>query len=101
MTQDVLAERAGLAPDTIRRLEHADFSPSLDTLRKLTHGLRIDLATLFSAFEIGDPGTDRALLSMTRSLSPHEIRVSIRVLALLAELLTAVQTDDGSEDGDD
>jgi DNA-binding XRE family transcriptional regulator len=31
MTQEQLAERSGLSSDTIRRLELADFSPSLDT----------------------------------------------------------------------
>lgn len=100
-TQEVLAERARLAADTIRRLERAEFSPSLDTLRKVADGLGIDLATLFSAFALGEPGTDRELLAMARSLSPHEIRVSIRVLVLLADLLTAVHGADGGDDGEE
>ncbi|HLT35877.1 MAG TPA: helix-turn-helix transcriptional regulator, partial [Enhygromyxa sp.] len=32
MTQEVLAQRSGLSADTIRRLEHGSFSPSLETL---------------------------------------------------------------------
>src|SRR5690606_6283845 len=53
MTQEVLAERSGLAVDTIRRLEHGSFSPSLDTLRKLCMGLDLMLSTLFETFELG------------------------------------------------
>ncbi|HLT36771.1 MAG TPA: helix-turn-helix transcriptional regulator, partial [Enhygromyxa sp.] len=46
MTQEVLAQRSGLSADTIRRLEHGSFSPSLETLRKLCHGLDLMLSTL-------------------------------------------------------
>ena len=45
LTQEELAEHADLSSDTIRRLELAGFSPSLDTLRKLATGLRMDLVT--------------------------------------------------------
>lgn len=101
MTQEVLAERAGVAPDTVRRLEYGEFSPSLDTLAKLTDGLGIDLATLFSAFALGEPGTDRELLAMARRLAPAEIRVAIRVLAVLAQLLTAMSQPLAGEADDD
>ncbi len=39
LTQEELAVRSGLAADTIRRLEHQEFSPSLRTLRKVCKGL--------------------------------------------------------------
>ena len=35
MTQERLAEKCGVAVDTIRRLETGSFSPSLDTLTKV------------------------------------------------------------------
>lgn len=52
LTQDDLAERSGLAADTIRRLEHQDFSPSLRTLRKVCRGLDLSVATMFSSYEL-------------------------------------------------
>nr|WP_258183095.1 helix-turn-helix transcriptional regulator [Enhygromyxa salina] len=55
LTQEQLAERSDLAPDTIRRLEHQDFSPSLKTLRKVCRGLKISLTTLFASFELSHP----------------------------------------------
>lgn len=43
-TQDQMAEATGLATDSNRRLEHAAFNPSLDTLRKIADGLGLRLA---------------------------------------------------------
>jgi transcriptional regulator with XRE-family HTH domain len=95
MTQEQLAERSDLSSDTIRRLELADFSPSLDTLTKVTGGLRLDFSTLFVAFEGSEIGTDRELLAMTRSMTPAELATALRVLSLLAGLLGAVAADGG------
>ncbi|PRQ02746.1 helix-turn-helix protein [Enhygromyxa salina] len=39
LTQEDLAERSGLSADTIRRMEQGSFSPSMDTIGKLCHGL--------------------------------------------------------------
>jgi transcriptional regulator with XRE-family HTH domain len=95
MTQEQLAERSGLSSDTIRRLKLADFSPSLDTLTKVSGGLRIDFSTLFVAFEGHEIGTDRELLVMTRSLTEAELATALRVLSLLAGLLGVVAADGG------
>jgi transcriptional regulator with XRE-family HTH domain len=95
MTQEVLAERADLSADTIRRLEQGAFSPSLDTLTKVVGGLGIGFATLFTAFELREEGADHDLLAMTRSLTPVELAMALRVLSVLAGLLGAVA------DGDD
>jgi len=54
LTQEDLAERSKLASDTIRRLEHGEFSPSLKTLRKLCAGLSLSLSGLFVSLELGD-----------------------------------------------
>jgi transcriptional regulator with XRE-family HTH domain len=51
LTQEELAERCELATDTIRRLEHGSFSPSLRTLRKLAKGFELSVAQLFEGFE--------------------------------------------------
>jgi transcriptional regulator with XRE-family HTH domain len=44
--------RSGLAADTIRRLEHQEFSPSLRTLRKVCMGLDLTVAAMFNSFEL-------------------------------------------------
>jgi transcriptional regulator with XRE-family HTH domain len=72
MTQEVLAEAAGIAADTVRRLEHGTFSPSLLTLRKLVSGLDIQLSTLFVSFELGERCLSREVLDLLEQLSPLE-----------------------------
>ncbi len=89
-TQETLAELGELSPDTVRRLERGGFSPSLDTLFKLVAGLRLDLSTLFTAFEMPDREVEHELAVMAHGLSPAEISVALRVLGLLTELLGGV-----------
>ncbi|PRQ03417.1 HTH-type transcriptional regulator PuuR [Enhygromyxa salina] len=55
LTQSRLAELSGLSVDTIRRLEHDDFSPSLNTMRKLAGGLDLRLSALFEAMDVREP----------------------------------------------
>ena len=52
LSQQILAKRAGLSTDTIRRLEHGSFSPSMATINGLCRGLAIQLSTLFVSFEL-------------------------------------------------
>ena len=86
LSQEELAERSGLAADTVRRLEHADFSPSLKTLRKVCGGMGISVSTLFSGFEqrSHDPFIDD-LVALLEGCSPETVRVVTRVAR---ELLT-------------
>jgi transcriptional regulator with XRE-family HTH domain len=95
MTQEVLAERCGLSADTIRRLEHGSFSPSLDTLRKLCGGLDLMLSTLFESYELGARNEARELIDLLATRGPRELVLATRVLrALFDELdgITAVTT---------
>jgi DNA-binding XRE family transcriptional regulator len=72
LTQEVLAETAGLAADTIRRLEHGTFSPSLWTLRRVCYGLDLQLSTLFTSFELGAPCVTQEALDLFGRLSLAE-----------------------------
>ena len=84
LTQDELATRSNLAADTIRRLEHQEFSPSLRTLRKVCKGLGISVAALFNSLELSDSG--RGLSRITDLLvgrSPAELQLVERVLTSL------------------
>lgn len=51
LTQEKLAERSTLHPDTIRGLERNTFKPSLRTLCKLAKGLGLSLSELFAGFD--------------------------------------------------
>ena len=94
-TQEQLAERSGLASDTIRRLEHGDFSPSLKTLRKLAFGLDLPLSTIFEAMEIGEL-LDPEIVELTRLLRSHP-GVPVRALTTFVEALVA--SGRGSDEG--
>ncbi|RKH40882.1 helix-turn-helix domain-containing protein [Corallococcus llansteffanensis] len=52
LTQEALAERSDLSVDAVRRIERGSFSPSLDTLGKLSVGLDVSLKTLFHTFDM-------------------------------------------------
>lgn len=96
LTQEQLSELADLAADTVRRIEHGEFSPSLGTLEKLATGLRVDLSSLFMAFEHGDSDREREILAMARTLSPSERVLCFRLLAFLVALLGAVMAEHAS-----
>jgi len=86
LTQDELAERSGLAADTIRRLEHEEFSPSLRTLRKVCKGLGISVSAMFNALELAEPGTGLARIStLLIGRSAAELSMVERVLASLLD----------------
>src|SRR5690606_6371367 len=90
-TQDQLAERSALSADTIRRLEHGSFSPSLETLRKLCTGLDLQLSTLFEAFELGARSESRELVDLLAFRSQRELIMATRMLRALFEELDAMR----------
>lgn len=47
VSQEELAERAEIAPRTIRGLENLHYTPSFKTLVKLADALQVDIAELF------------------------------------------------------
>jgi transcriptional regulator with XRE-family HTH domain len=100
LTQEVLAKRSGLSADTIRRLEHGDFSPSLETLRKLCIGLDLQLSTLFESYELGGRNECRELVDLIACRTPRELALAIRVLRALFDELHAMAAE-MSDDSDD
>jgi transcriptional regulator with XRE-family HTH domain len=100
MTQEVLAGRSGLSADTIRRLEHGSFSPSLETLRKLCIGLDLQLSTLFESYELGARNECRELVDLIACRTPRELVLASRVLRALFDELDAMAAEK-SDDSDD
>jgi transcriptional regulator with XRE-family HTH domain len=97
MTQEVLAERSGLSPDTIRRLEHGSFSPSLETLRKLCSGLDLMLSTLFESYELGARNESRELVDLLATRSPRELVLATRVLRTLFDEIDGITAEAAAE----
>jgi transcriptional regulator with XRE-family HTH domain len=81
-TQDRLAERSDLSADAIRRLEAGMFSPSLQTLVKLTRGLDLSLTTFFSGLERNRDFASE-VLDFLRARTPKERDLAWRVLRSL------------------
>ncbi len=83
LTQERLAELSELSPDTIRRLEHGSFSPSLDTLTKLCVGLNLARSTLFECFELGDRDLIREFVDLLVTRTPREIERAFRMVQVM------------------
>jgi transcriptional regulator with XRE-family HTH domain len=84
LTQEELAERSGLASDTIRRLEHQEFSPSLRTLRKVCKGLDLSVAAMFNSFELDAQSEELSRIhAMLLGRSPPELRLVEHMLSEL------------------
>jgi transcriptional regulator with XRE-family HTH domain len=101
LTQEVLAGCSGLSADTIRRLEHGSFSPSLETLRKLCLGLGLRLSTLFEAYELGARNESRELVDLIACRTPRELALATKVLRALFDELDAIADEqtDANHDG--
>ena len=85
LTQEELAERSELSVDAIRRIERGGFSPSLDTLGKLSDGLDVSLKTLFQSF--GRERSDRVaeICDYLACRSGREVQLAWRVIQAMFE----------------
>lgn len=83
-SQAYLSERSLISVDTLRRVEHGELSPSLDTIQCLADGFGISLATLFRGFELGEVQWRDELLDYLGNRSATEHR---RALALIKAIL--------------
>ena len=79
LTQQTFADAAKLAVDTIRRLEHGRFSPSLDTMVKLGRGLGLTPPELLrDKFDQADD-----LAALIRELPVRDQHVAFAVVGAL------------------
>ena len=83
LTQEQLAERAGLSADTIRRVENGSLSPSLGTLTKLGTGLQSSVAHLFAGMDDPASQTLSEIVDLLETRSPVEQETALRVLRAL------------------
>jgi transcriptional regulator with XRE-family HTH domain len=85
LTQEQLAERSDLSVDAIRRIERGAFSPSLDTLDKLTVGLNVSLKTLFQSFEREKSDRVAEICDFLANRSGRDVQLAWRVLRAMFE----------------
>jgi transcriptional regulator with XRE-family HTH domain len=103
LTQDELGARSNLSADTIRRLEHLEFSPSLRTLRKVSKGLGISVIALFNSFALahGAPEELSRIHALLIGRSLADITLLERVLSELCEGLDRYRHPPADEDESD
>lgn len=99
-TQEDLASASGLAADTIRRLEHESFSPSLKTLLKLSAGLGLTLTTLVETFELNHRNTVHEVTDLVMLMKPRERRVILRLIPLVRQLIRGEDLDESESVSD-
>lgn len=85
LTQEELAEKAELSVDAIRRIERGGFSPSLETLGKLSLGLELSLKTLFQEFERERTDQVAEICDYLSGRSGPEVRLAWRVIQAMFE----------------
>ena len=81
LTQDALAEAAGINVSQVRRYEGGTSQPSLDALRKLTLALSISADELL--FDKDERGPDKQLRLQFEALSrlePREKEIAMEIL---------------------
>lgn len=85
LTQEALAERSNLSVDAVRRIERGAFSPSLETVRKLSSGLDLSLRTLFHSFEREKRDHVAEICDYLARRSGREVKLAWRVIRAMFE----------------
>ena len=80
LTQEALAERSDLSVDAIRRIEAGRFSPTLETLRKLSEGLEVSLPTLFQSLGDDRPDHVAEICDYLSRRNNRELKLAWKVL---------------------
>jgi transcriptional regulator with XRE-family HTH domain len=85
LTQSELAARAGLAVDSVRRIERGQLSPSLRSVAKLAEGMDISLHSLFGGYEA--PGSFLAdrICDLLAQRPNEDVACAQRVIVALFE----------------
>ncbi|MEW6682526.1 MAG: helix-turn-helix transcriptional regulator [Nitrospirota bacterium] len=80
-TQDQVAERTGIDPKHLSRLEVGAGFPSLDTLERLARVLRVDLKDFFEYAHQDHPHTLRAVaVTFVNDATDEQLRLIVKLL---------------------
>lgn len=89
LTQEMLAEQAGISAQYVSNIERGKENPTLDLLLRLADALKIPLGELcdFQADEVNRKKIMGAIREMLERADPDRLRVALKVLtAVLREL---------------
>lgn len=85
LTQEALASRSEVSIDAVRRLEGGRYSPTLDTLGKLSTGLGVSLHGLVNFVETEELDERQELDDYLGRCSAAQLRLALRVLRVIFE----------------
>ena len=83
LTQSELATRAGLAVDSVRRIERGQLSPSLKSLAKLAEGMEISLHSMFGGYEAPGAFLADRICDLLAQRRPEDVLSAHRVILAL------------------
>ncbi len=86
MTQEALAEKAGLHPTYVGQVERGEKNLTIITLGHLTGALDITLQQLFSGIEVSTSQTDDIYDKCYQLLRQHSQEKVLHIYAILLEL---------------
>lgn len=97
LTQGELADRAGLAADTIRRIERGTFSPTFVTLDKLARALRLPASEFIAGYEQRERDIPGELAGMLVTLDESLRDDFLLLMSSAADLVTKTKLPPSSE----
>jgi transcriptional regulator with XRE-family HTH domain len=83
LTQSELALRAGLAVDSVRRIERGQLSPSLRSVAKLAAGMEISLHSLFGGYEAPGAYLADRICDLLAQRPNEDVASALRVIVAL------------------
>ncbi len=88
LSQEALAEKAGISAQYVSNIERGKENPTLDLLFRLAHALKVSLGEMcdFEAPETNLKKAESLLRELLRTRDPERARLSVRILkAILHE----------------
>ncbi|WP_243375056.1 helix-turn-helix transcriptional regulator [Geotalea sp. SG265] len=85
LSQERLAERVGVEPKQISRIEGGKSSPSMDTLESIARELQVEMKDLFDFRHLeGDERLDDQAYRLLQLMDDKTKRLAVRLLGTLA-----------------
>lgn len=95
LTQEGLAERAGLHYTHVQRLEQGSANPTLDTLESVALALRVPLPEILKSQDVLPPRLE-ALMGLLKDKSDLEIELVLELIKTVSGYVSRFQRDGGT-----
>ncbi len=85
LSQEDLAERAGISTPYVSQIERGKENPTLDLLFKLTDALKVSLSEMcdFESEGMSQKQIEQAIRELLRSADPERSRIALKVVKAL------------------